>query len=1030
MTKLDIRPFALPNCSDGEFRFEDVRDISRIVVRFKSTIPNDVGISYLKKYWPEVRHEIHLNPENPGHAGWTPIDDWFNLEWHSANVLFRKLSKKSIEIVFAPLTSEFPECSDYDVAFRRTHGIRIDAEDKDQIDQVKIYTPSPVEETQIEVFFGLEDFTIPKRILLEAHNACFRERTPNTLLLLTVDDADGSNGPFSVFHQRPPHPYCFDEGLITFDLDDEQFTISLESLKNEGPIWFAERGVFIKLADDETDFESYRAQCAELQTRNEMVANHPEQTLFNAYNAQPRPHEVNYNLGCKHNRQRFWLDANGDVVIHKFMNVQRVKGKDTDRFKCEGNGRFFFGLEKWAFRGRFPDPAPILAYNILAKKGSVLLEQKSLAVPLMKSILDGPLAGDDTVVGMFRFRFDNAGEKESIAEMPVRYGQNMERGPYSLIPPTCDKFDKLTVSGNRILGEYDGEKLLRCTIDSDMDILETEDGLMLRRRLEPGESCEALLKIPFIAIDEPEELTSLEELNFGDAYQHVRTFWQEEGIDGAQIHTPIEPLNALHKAHVSHVQITDFSMPDEPWLINTSVGSSTYGNFSNESCMIIQELDQRGLHEEARRRLELYVKYQSTAPQPGNFTDYDGMFFGAGGFEDGAYNQHHGWVLWRLCESFYLTGDREWFESVADKVVAGADWVFRQRRNTMTTLPHSRGWEYGFLPAGSLEDVTDFHYWLSTNSLTWRGTEWAARALDEIGHPEAERVRKEADAYRADLINGFNNMRTHSPLVRLRNGRWIPQFPSRLYRRGRDVGWIRQTLEGAVYLLISGLYDANSEIAKAILDDYQDNLYPKAPYGFSIYYPDHNWFNFAGFSMQPNLLAGLMPHLERDEPEIYIWMFFNSWASCYREEINAMAEHPLPVLGHSNAAQFKTSDEANAIMWLRYFFVYANDAYLHFGRAIPREWFKDGEVIGLDTVSTYYGDVGIRYESKGNTIHAKVKLELRKAPPKILVRFRHPEKRDIASVRVNGDPYSQFDAINGDVDITGQSGVVEIEVEH
>jgi hypothetical protein len=29
-------------------------------------------------------------------------------------------------------------------------------------------------------------------------------------------------------------------------------------------------------------------------------------------------------------------------------------------------------------------------------------------------------------------------------------------------------------------------------------------------------------------------------------------------------------------------------------------------------------------------------------------------------------------------------------------------------------------------------------------------------------------------------------------------------------------------------------------------------------------------------------LAGLMPRLARDEPEIYIWMFFNAWAACYR----------------------------------------------------------------------------------------------------------------------------------------------------
>jgi len=315
------------------------------------------------------------------------------------------------------------------------------------------------------------------------------------------------------------------------------------------------------------------------------------------------------------------------------------------------------------------------------------------------------------------------------------------------------------------------------------------------------------------------------------------------------------------------------------------------------------------------------------------------MFYGAGGFESGAYNQHHGWVLWCLAEHFFLTRDAEWYRSVADAAVAGADWVFRQRKNTMKPLPHSRGWEHGFLPAGSLEDVEDFHYWLSTNALTWRGVEWTARALERIGHPEAYRVRNEAGAYKSDLIEGFETMRQYAPLVRLRDGRWIPHYPSRLYRRGRDFGWIRETLEGSIYLLLSGLYPSSGTEADWILDDYQDNRYPEPPCGYLIPHFEQTWFDRAGFSIQPNLLAGLMPYLERDEPEVYLWMFYNAWAACYREELNAMVEHPLPLLGFSNAANFKTSAQANAMTWLRYMFVYGAHNLLHLGRAIPRAWF-------------------------------------------------------------------------------------------
>ncbi len=247
--------------------------------------------------------------------------------------------------------------------------------------------------------------------------------------------------------------------------------------------------------------------------------------------------------------------------------------------------------------------------------------------------------------------------------------------------------------------------------------------------------------------------------------------------------------------------------------------------------------------------------------------------------------------------------------------------------------------------------MDDFFYWLSTNSLTWRGLDSAATALEQYSHLEAVRIRAEADAYRRDLIRGFETARRHSPLIRLRDGRWIPHYPSRLYCRGRDYGWIREVLEGSVYLLISGLYDPESKEGGWILDDYHDTRYMNPPFGYRIDDPPTQWFDCGGFSAQPNLLAGLLPHLDRDEIEVYLWMLFNAWAACYREEVQAMVEHPQPVLGFSNSAPFKTSDQANAMKWLAYTFVYERGGLLHLGRAIPRAWFAGTERFGATRLS-------------------------------------------------------------------------------
>ncbi len=597
--------------------------------------------------------------------------------------------------------------------------------------------------------------------------------------------------------------------------------------------------------------------------------------------------------------------------------------------------------------------------------------------------------------------------------------------------PRSPRLPLTATADGRLMGVWQGQAVPRGLYQSDLAPRATADGLVFERRLAPGESAELVLKLPFVVVDRGEELRALRSLQFDTGDQEVQEFWREEARQGAQVLTPNAHLNALHTMHAAHVRVTDHAVPGKPHLINTSVGASTYGNFSNEACMIIAELDQRGLHDEARRRIEVWIEYQGTVGLNGRFSDIDGVFYGAGGFEQGqSYCQHHGWVLWIIAKHYSVSGDADWLRGVAPALIRGLEWVFRQRRHTLEPLPHSRGWERGFLPAGGLEDVDDYCYWLSTNALTWRGCDAASAALEAIAHPAAARFREASDAYRQDLIRGFETMRRLAPLVRLRDGRWVPHYPSRLYCRGRDRGWIRETLEGAVYLLISGLFAPDSPQAAWILDDFQDNRYMSPPFGYFVDQPESTWFDRGGVSIQPNLLAGLLPHLERDEIEVYLWMFYNCWSACYREEITAMVEHPYPVLGFSNSAHFKTSDEANAVTWLQYMFAYATPTALHLGKAIPRDWLRPGRGARAEGLQTHFGTVGVAYTpaADGHTIEASVSLALRAAPARTLVRFRTPGSAPLLAVMVNGRPHPAFNATTGDVDVSGCLGELWVRV--
>ena len=1046
MKKFDIMPFALPNSPTGEIWFEESRDIQELVVQFRESVPRRIRVRYWQNTWPHTRHEERVDLENPAAFGWVETDDWFNGKWRQAKIR-GEVNGKTATLRFRGLRREGIEGTPegYNVKYRRTMALRLEGVDRNQVRTMAVHTTSTPALHTLRVELDAGKRTPGKSLRLSGYNALIaglgsiRGATEKERCELALGKGKKRSFVLSVRHMVPAHRYCGDAGLVQFHLDHDTFTVSLEALAEQGPVWYAEEGVFVSPADDRTGFAEYRANQAAHRTISRRVAGRPEQSYARAFLGQPRPHAVAYSLGCKHSPQRFWLEPNGDLVLHK-DNLTRLTrpGQSALRFLNKGNARFFFGLEEWTPTCRFADPPPVPVYNMAFRQGALRLRQEVLCVPLERSILEGELGYDEPTVALVRFGFEDGADAPVEARLMIRYSADSRRSFHilHLDPAQTDHLvpkspmDSLRLDTRRITSRYEDREVMRCLFETSMAAFVEHEAVVLRQTLQPQERCEIFLKIPYVALDSAAEMEAIKRLHFDSCREEVARFWRRENRRGAQFRSPVPQLDTLHASHLTHVEITDFSMPEAPDLINTSVGSSTYGNFSNESCLIIQELDQRGFHDECRRRLDVYVKYQGTACQPGNFCDFDGMCCGAGGFEQGHYNQHHGCVLWCLAEHFMVTRDREWFGRVASSVIAAADWIFRQRRGTMGELPHSRGWEAGFLPAGSLEDVTEFHYWLSTNCLTWRGADRAARALETYGHDEAARVRREADAYRLDLIRGFEAMRKHAPLVRLRDGRWVPQYPSRLYCRGRDLGWIRQVIEGAAYLLISGLYDPRSKQASWILDDYQDNLYLTPPYGYVLREPELDIFNRGGFSIQPCLLAGLMPHLERDEPEVYLWMFFNAFAAIYREEISGMIEHPMPELGFSTSVTFKTSDEANAVMWMRYMVVYWNDELLHFGRALPRAWLAKDDPIEHTGVRTLFGRVAVRYEPEPSKqrILARVELGALRDRPQVLVRFRHPDRLPIRTVTINGRPSSGF--AGEDVDISGLSGSVTVEAEY
>jgi len=170
----------------------------------------------------------------------------------------------------------------------------------------------------------------------------------------------------------------------------------------------------------------------------------------------------------------------------------------------------------------------------------------------------------------------------------------------------------------------------------------------------------------------------------------------------AKLITSEPMLNEFYPSHAMHLLVNCEREPGSHRRF-PRVGSFHYGNYGNEACMMVVDLERRGYHREAQDCLDGWLRYQGTVELPGSFASKHGVLYGSGGYAAGGYNQHHGWILWMLGEHFRYTQDEAWLRGAAPGMVSVADWIIRGTARTATRDKLERG----LLPAGSLEDMGD-----------------------------------------------------------------------------------------------------------------------------------------------------------------------------------------------------------------------------------------------------------------------------------------------------------------------------------
>jgi len=1008
--KVDVVPYAKIEKEEKciTVQWEEPRDIFNVVVKCKSSGLSNVKIQYWQNHWPHQRIPKG-SVVGAGHSGWMSQDDWFNGEWKDADTEM-KVEDKSIFYTFKPIDkSEFPD-EDFDAVYRKTLKIRLLFEESsDRVEGIEAYTDSVWRETELKVEWGTEFAKQDWQGNFEVYNgelenieALTDNVTVDEHSSFSCDDKPGSIK-LKVKYAHNEDVNSFDQTLVTLRSTARSFSFLVDDVESGEKIFVKDFDVLVTKATDEISYVSYREkwQSEHKPTLYDRIKRLPEQTWEKAWNDMPEKKSRGYMpLGCEGGRQKFGVDENGDVFCRNRW-ILNVKGKDTERVLWKGGEiRYSFGFPDVEPSERGIEESYLPIIHAKWESDSVVYEQTAFVTLLGADLLnDSRMQGDEPTVLLAKVTLTNLSNGNQKVRLKLESRCNIEE--------KLKERDGFVFATN-----YQSDRMRYFVDTSEKGVFKSEDEqLYYEVNLKADENHNIYFKIPFITLTEDREYHIVKNTDYETEFPMVKKFWEERISKGTHITTPNETLNNFYRAHLTHMLITDDREVGSDRYASR-VGTFPYGVFANESCMCISDFDRRGYKEEAEERLELLVHYQSTVPLPGNFTHIDGLYYGASGYECGGYNQHHGWVLWALAEHYWYHRDVDWLKRVAPSIVKACDWIVDQRENTKQMDENGdKVLEYGFLPAGALEDVQEYWYWLSTNAYTYRGFKNAVLALADINHPETERLEKEVEAYRIDLLRGFSESMIRSPVVKLLDDTYVPHVPPRLYRRGRGMGWIRETLEGAIHLIVCGILEPDDEISTWIIKDFEDNLYISDRFGYSVDDFERDWFSLGGFSMQSNLLPHPVPYLLRDEPKHFLRGYFNAFASVFYPDICALVEHALPTLAGNNGVWFKPSDEAQSAFWLRLMLIYECEDELYLAMATPRDWLEDGKSIKIENAATYFGEMGyeIHSEVENNRITMILQPPIRNTPDAINVRFRHPQQKPIQKVVVNGEEWTDFD---------------------
>jgi len=511
---------------------------------------------------------------------------------------------------------------------------------------------------------------------------------------------------------------------------------------------------------------------------------------------------------------------------------------------------------------------------------------------------------------------------------------------------------------------------------------------------------EFVVKLPS-ALVEPKDQDRLLSLQFEAARAETLRFWSDYVAKGAQFRVPEKVVNDLFNASLWHslrsprrhggqaenvaidLPYSNFaySQTGTPWPVNQAV----YVDY--------MLYDLRGYHSISAE--ESAAMFRNNQEQNGHVSGFANWVVYTPG------------MLYAVAKNYLLSGDRALLEKLLPQSLKALDWCLEQIQKASQRTGASAG-----LVLGPLNDGTGEGMWAFNQAYMFAGLDLFGQALQQIGHPRSQECLRAAVSVREGIAKGFGDAMRRSPMVQLRDHTWIPYVPceAQTPRRILEQWYATDVDTGALHLLrLKGL-PATGSMADSLLNDHEDNLF----------------LNGWGAANEPVYNPQGTAYLLRDDPVAAIRTFYSTMASAFSHSVLEPVEHRWT---HGQYFGPPSTDGAWFELYRQMLIHERDDDSLLLGQAVPRKWLENGKKIEIERAPTLYGPLSAALESQvgSGRILATVQMPGRIKPKSLLVRLRHPERKPMRSVTVNGSIWKDFDVSKEWVRV-GEPGAGKYEI--